>query len=77
MEVPMEEFLCNSDLFFQNFNIDGKACKLSLQLYIAKDSSALRILILHSEKNADIDMLSWNKHSAPISITEDWIPTIL
>lgn len=24
MEVPMEEFLCNSDLFFQNFNIDGK-----------------------------------------------------
>ena len=77
MEVPMEEFLCNSDLFFQNFNIDGKACKLSLQLYIAKDSSALRILILHSEKNADIVMLAWNKHSGPFSIPEDWIPSIL
>lgn len=73
----MEEFLCNSDLFFQNFNIDGKECKLSLQLYIAKDSSALRILILHSEKNADIVMLAWNKHSGPFSIPEDWIPSIL
>lgn len=73
----MEEFLCNSDLFFQNFNIDGKECKLSLQLYIARGSSALRILVLQSEKNADIVMLAWNKHSGPFSIPEDWIPSVL
>lgn len=74
----MEEVFCDSNLFLQGFNIEGKECKLSLQLYIVKGGSPLRVLILQTKKKHDATiMIAWDKRSGPLGIPKDWLTSVI